>query len=758
MAEQTQGAGLFMDYKLGEANEIKAALRELSSNKAGEARQKRDIIQKVVGYMTLGLDMSSVFMEILMQAQTRDVVQKKLIYLYLVGYSTIDPQKTMMAISTLQKDCFDDDPVIRGLALRSLCSVRVKDLTEYVVDPLKKGLADSTPYVRKTAVMGCLKLYITSPETAKSFRVNEQLLNMVRDRDPQVVANSMYVLNEIFISTGGLTLDHKTIVHLLNRMRDFNDWAQCMLLEVVSRHEPKDQSELIDIMNLLETRLRSTNCGVILAITKVFLHLTVEIPKLHKQVFSRLRAPIITHMASAGPELAFSCLQHIRLLVNRNPEVFQSDYKRFFVRVNDPAYTKQIKMDILVELVTDEPTSLAAIVQEIQHNCQDLNEVVSKHAVSKVGDVASKLTPEHRGQVFSRLVGMLEKSKAPVLNAAIKAIVTSLRKYPDTAGEVVPALQKLICENHGDLTTVDARVSALFVLGEFGYTWPDAPYVLEDMCENFSEEVSPLVRLQMLNTTARMFFQRPAEMKKLLATLLKESIEEDEEDEGEGPKPGDSQDVRDRALLYYRLLQGKIQVAYGVICGQRQPIEKYAEEDSSELKEIIFKEFNTLSVVYNKPSESFLLPYPEPGIIFEEEEEEEEEAAAEEPEQEPAVEIPPPGLNAAAPAVTQQQFGKVWSTVGGQQTTCQAGGAADYVLGKLAPMGFKALAKGNTPDGGAKVYVYCGFMDDQTGPGGYGYIEMIISPTGAVQATVKCDGDDSRKSQFLIQNLPGAIA
>ena len=264
-------------------SEIKTALRELSSNKASEAKQKRDIIQKVVGYMTLGLDMSSVFMEILMQAQTRDVVQKKCVYLYLVHYATIDPQKTMMAISTLQKDCFDEDPIIRGLALRSLCSVRVKELTEYVVDPLKKGLCDNTPYVRKAAVIGCLKLYLTSPETAKTFRVNEQLLGMVRDRDPQVIANCLYVLNEIYITTGGLKLDHKTIVYLLNRMRDFNDWAQCMLLEVVSRHEPKDQSELIDIMNLLETRLKSTNCGVILAITKVFLHLTSEIPKLHKQ-------------------------------------------------------------------------------------------------------------------------------------------------------------------------------------------------------------------------------------------------------------------------------------------------------------------------------------------------------------------------------------------------------------------------------------------------------------------------------------------
>ena len=86
----------------------------------------------------------------------------------------------------------------------------------------------------------------------------------------------------------------------------------------------------------LETRLRSTNCGVILAITKVFLHLTMEIPKLHKQVFTRLRGPIITHMVSAGPELAFSCLQHILLLVDRNASVFIPEYKRFFLRVNDP--------------------------------------------------------------------------------------------------------------------------------------------------------------------------------------------------------------------------------------------------------------------------------------------------------------------------------------------------------------------------------------------------------------------------------------
>ena len=98
-----------------------------------------------------------------MQAQTRDVVQKKLIYLYLVGYSTIDPQKTMMAISTLQKDCFDDDPVIRGLALRSLCSMRLTSSSvSGMFTPFVSGNSRSTASADAWVWMGFSIQYLPS--------------------------------------------------------------------------------------------------------------------------------------------------------------------------------------------------------------------------------------------------------------------------------------------------------------------------------------------------------------------------------------------------------------------------------------------------------------------------------------------------------------------------------------------------------------------------------------------------------------------
>ena len=39
----------------------------------------------------------------------------------------------LLTINMLLKDCGDQDPTIRGLALRSLCSLRISNLTEYLV-------------------------------------------------------------------------------------------------------------------------------------------------------------------------------------------------------------------------------------------------------------------------------------------------------------------------------------------------------------------------------------------------------------------------------------------------------------------------------------------------------------------------------------------------------------------------------------------------------------------------------------------------
>lgn len=55
--------------------------------------------------------------------------------------------------------------MIRGLALRSLCSLKLSTIVEYVVPLLRSGIKDSSSYVRKTAATGLARLYRISPET-----------------------------------------------------------------------------------------------------------------------------------------------------------------------------------------------------------------------------------------------------------------------------------------------------------------------------------------------------------------------------------------------------------------------------------------------------------------------------------------------------------------------------------------------------------------------------------------------------------------
>lgn len=62
---------------------------------------------------------------VMMQASnTKDLVQKKMVYLYLCSYAEQKSDLALLAINTLHKDVRDEDPMVRGLALRSLCSLR----------------------------------------------------------------------------------------------------------------------------------------------------------------------------------------------------------------------------------------------------------------------------------------------------------------------------------------------------------------------------------------------------------------------------------------------------------------------------------------------------------------------------------------------------------------------------------------------------------------------------------------------------------
>jgi AP-4 complex subunit beta-1 len=181
---QSGSGGLFVDHKKGEIPELKNLLRDSSVDK--DPKMKRAVMERVVGYMTLGIDMSPLFSEMIMATATKDLVQKKMAYLYLSNYAELQSDLALLVINTLLKDASDEDPMVRGLALRCICSLHVNNILEYIIDPILKGLKDASPYVRKTAVLCTLRLRDLSPETVVQHKLVNTCADLFKDRDPQV--------------------------------------------------------------------------------------------------------------------------------------------------------------------------------------------------------------------------------------------------------------------------------------------------------------------------------------------------------------------------------------------------------------------------------------------------------------------------------------------------------------------------------------------------------------------------------------------
>ncbi len=66
--------------------------------------KKRDVIKKVIAYMTLGIDVSRLYPEMVKASRTEDVVMKKMIYLYLINYAEQNQELAILAINTFWMD------------------------------------------------------------------------------------------------------------------------------------------------------------------------------------------------------------------------------------------------------------------------------------------------------------------------------------------------------------------------------------------------------------------------------------------------------------------------------------------------------------------------------------------------------------------------------------------------------------------------------------------------------------------------------
>ncbi|XP_066922710.1 uncharacterized protein [Clytia hemisphaerica] len=580
--------------KKSDVAELRTRLQNAMAKK--DEKACRSAIKKIIQYMTLGIDVSELFPHVIMTSVTNDIVQKKLVYLYICSCAESNAELALLTVNTLVKDTTDHNPMVRGLALRSMLNMRLPMIIDYVKEPLLSALEDRSSYVRRNAVIGCIKFNKLAPNQFEEMGLDAKLMNKLNDNHSQVTMNAFLALDEVLRETGGLSLTKDIVRKMLSRLPDFNEWSQCMLLNRLVRYQPQDEDEIIEYLNFLDDRLTHSNKGVVLAALNLFLRYTKNVDYLAQGFYERIRSPILSILNSSIPEVVYVTLKNISILIKTRARLFHEDFKIFFLRTNDLSYVCHQKLEILTDIVTE--GNLQNIIEELRQYVRHDDYTVSCQAIQSIGAIGLN-HPFASEPVTYILLDLLKSENDVIIDNALQSLKELMMKYASLSSVVLPEVNEAWESiQHYSI----GKAALVWIYGEYGEDIPSSPYKLEELVDNIQDIDSISVKLNLLTGMLKLFFKRPPECQKTLGKLFKYFCGGDEDSET-------NMDIRDRALFYYRLLQNDIQKAKEIVFSKEDIEQARMSNFIGTLSDddFRFQEFNTLSIIYGQPSSTFIM-------------------------------------------------------------------------------------------------------------------------------------------------------
>ncbi|CAJ1351396.1 unnamed protein product, partial [Effrenium voratum] len=516
----------------GEIGEFKEELNSSSKDR------KKEALKKVIQAMTVGSDVSSLFPDVVNCMQTNSLDLKKLVYLYVINYAKAQPDLAILAIHSFRKDANDpNNPLLRALAVRTMGCIRLEQMTEYLLEPLRRSCNDTDPYVRKTATMCVAKLYDINPELVEDQGFLEIVRDMLGDANPMVVANAVASLCEISTSArkNFLKLDEDVISRLLPALNECSEWGQVFILDALAMYDPPNSKVAEAILERgVIARLQHANSAVVLSAIKVIMKFMDRLSshELVRSVCRRMTPPLVT-MLSAEPEIQYVVMRNINLIVQKQPSILQTDVRMFVCKYNDPLYVKLEKIVVMVQLASER--NIDQVLSEFREYASEVDIVVVRHSVRAIGQAAIKIERAAE-RCVDCLLELIKTKVNYVVQEAIVVIRDIFRKYPGKYEIIISDL----CENLDSLDEPDAKAAMIWIVGEYAERIDNSSDLLESFLESFHEEPAS-VQHQILTATVKMCIKIPQSSRELVGRVLKLCT-----DESTNP------DLRDRGYMYWR--------------------------------------------------------------------------------------------------------------------------------------------------------------------------------------------------------------
>lgn len=576
----------FSTTKRGEISELKEEL--LSTDK----KRKVMAMKQVVANMTVGNDMGSLYPEVLACMQTPFLELKKMVYLFLMNYSKAKQDLALLTVNSFVKDTEDFNPLIRGLALRTMSYIQVDKINEAMPTPLRRCLKDQDPYVRKTAVLCVAKLFRAQKSIVEDEGFVDLLKEMVFDSNSVVVANSLAALNEINQFSEEeitLNLNFDGVMKLLTALNEATEWGLVYIMEALLMYIPAGSLEADTIIERVAPRLAHVNSSVILSTIKVILHcMKYGATEDAKQSAYRKMGPPLVTLLRSQPEIQYVALKNILLLIQKRPDILDKEPKVFFCEYSDPIYVKLAKLEVLIRIANESNVEL--LLAELKEYASEVDVDFVRRSVRTIGICAVKIE-KATDRCVEVLLELIQTKVNYVVQEAIIVIRDIFRKYPNRYESIIGTL----CENLDTLDEPEAKASMIWIIGHYADRIDNSHELLDTFLDTFLEE-STEVQSALLTACMKLFLRRSQEGEPLIKKILKWVTEDI-------PNP----DLRDRGFIYWRLLSTDPMSAKAIVFSEKPPsTEGTVETMEKNILDELISHIGSLASVYHKPPSAFL--------------------------------------------------------------------------------------------------------------------------------------------------------
>ncbi|KAI8804042.1 vesicle-mediated transport-related protein [Cladochytrium replicatum] len=577
-------------FQRGKIHELRSEL--VSEKKDPKHAKKKVVMKRIVANMTMGNDMSPLFADVVACMNIPVLEIKKMIYLYLINYSRWKPEMALLAINSFVRDVSDPNPMIRGMAIRTMGYIQVDKILDCLCGPLRNCLDDRAPYVAKTAAIAVAKLYMYDRVLVENEGFLDQLRFLLNHDNSTVVANAVAALLEISDRSDkvDLVLEVDVANRLLTAMNESSEWGQAYILEALTHVLIENSNDAELLAERVLPRLSHANSAVVLGAVKAILYFTNYISKddVVNSLYKKLGPPMVTLLHNQ-PEVQYVALRNMLLILQKQPEFLRNEMKAFFCKFDDPIYVKISKLEIMVRLASDKNIDL--VLPEFKEYATELDVDFVRKAVRAIGRCAIQI-PESTDKCVQALVELVETKVNYIVQEAIVVIKDIFRRYPNKYEGVIGTL----CESLDSLDEAEAKASMIWILGHYADRIDNADELLASFLDTSKEEGgSSDVQLALLTASVKLFLKRPSAGQDLITKVLKWATEE-----------VDNPDLRDRGFIYWRLLSTDPVAAKAIVLGDTPAISTETDNMEPALVNELLLYVNSLASIYHKPPSTFI--------------------------------------------------------------------------------------------------------------------------------------------------------